>query len=176
MLLIQQVGEADTGVMFSRLEGTGGSMDTIDSEVDYTHMQSKRADLPWHKPSKRKRRTSSMEPDPPALATIGDLSCKFSHLDMNHLPTIEQSPASKDRTEFLPPIARPRLPTNPCITSQCEYPSPVTHLSPSPHYDAPPPHSSITAPPLVIYRLHQYECDVDKEEEVHEMWEEDGTC
>lgn len=126
MLLIQQVGEADTGVMFSRLEGTGGSMDTINSEVDYTHIQPapKRADLPWHKPSKRKRRTSSMDPDPPSLATIGDLSRKFSHLEMNHaLPTIEQSPcASKDRTEFLPPIVCPRLPTTPYITPQCECP------------------------------------------------------
>lgn len=50
--------------------------------------------------------------------------------------------------------------------------------SPSHYYIcAPPPHSSIAAPPLIIYRLHQYEYEhVDKEEEVYEMWQEDGTC
>lgn len=96
-----------------------------------------KASLPsktWHKPSKRKRRTSCMDPNAPSVtSTMGDISCKLSQLDLKapSLPPINQSPVaeSRDRVEFLPPIVCPHVPRTSYTNPKCELHKSSTRFS-----------------------------------------------
>lgn len=68
----------------------------------------------WHKPSKRKRRTSCVEADEASgLTAINSLSQNLSQLELKSttLPPIHQSPVVENsgRAEFLPSILYPHV-------------------------------------------------------------------
>lgn len=88
----------------------------------------------WHKPSKRKRRTSRIDCDN-SITAITNLSKNFARMDLDTpLPSIDQYPElepSGARTDFLPPIPHPRLPISftSSSTKELTQPLPVPSLS-----------------------------------------------